>query len=154
MVNAQNIKVVTLNVGALSSTAAAVSDYVDTRDYHYATFIVVGPKATATNSSQTFTSLKLTNGNTTSSFANVSGYVGATAASATEFVLPINNDTAAWISVLWHVDLRRYNTRYYQVSGQTPAAGYTSTTIVCLLTRGDKDPNTAAEHGVLAQVVA
>lgn len=146
MINTQNCKAVILKT-VISSSAADTSDYIDHAGYHYATFIVGGAVATATNSSQTLTTLTLTEGDTTSSFSSITGFVGGTA-----FTIPVNNDTAARLSYRMDVDLRNRK-RYLQMSIRAAAAGSTDTSVACILSRAEQSPNTTTEAGVLGWTI-
>lgn len=148
MVVLQNAKTLVIKADVLSTTAAETSDAVDCKGYHYATFLIGGEVATATDASQTLTSLVLKEGDTTSSYANITEFVGGTA-----FTIPVNNDTTAHLAVRFNVDLRKRK-RYLQVSMQGAAASSANTFAFCVLSRAAEAPNSATEAGVLTQVTA
>lgn len=148
MIHLQNAKTMQIKADVLSSTAAETSDAVDCKGSHYAVFLIGGEVATATDASQTLASLVLKEGDTTSSFANITEFVGGTA-----FTIPVNNDTTAHLAVRFNVDLRKRK-RYLQVSMQANAASSVNTFASVTLGRMNEAPNSATEAGVLTQVTA
>lgn len=131
MIGLQNAKVLQIKADVLSSTAAETSDPVDCLGYHYATFLIGGEVATATDASQTLTSLVLTEGDTTSAFSNITEFVGGTA-----FTIPVNNLTAQHLSCRFNVDLRKRK-RYLQVSMRAAAASSVNTFATVILSRAN-----------------
>lgn len=153
MLHIQNAKFLQIKADVLSSTAAETSDPVDCKGYHYATFLIGGEVATATDSSQTLTSLVLKEGDTTSSFANITEFVGGTA-----FTIPVNNLTAQHMTCRFNVDLRKRK-RYLQVSMQAAAASSANTFASVVLSRAANGTDaaqisTATETGVTTIVTA
>ena len=138
MIHSQMEKVV-----AALPTAVGTADVtltVDTLGYDYASLTV----ARASNASTVFASaLKIEEGDTTSSYSNVSGFVGGT-----DFTIPAVSDTASVSVVKLDVDTKARK-RYLKVTA-TPAVSV-NTVISGRLSRGD-GPTTAAEAGVIGWV--
>lgn len=140
----ENCKVVVMNVNAISSTAAEAGDlYVDTAGYHYATFIVSTPQPTS-GGTATFTSLVLNHGDTTSTIST------ALLTGGTDFTLPTSSDTAQAASGILNVDLRGKK-RYMNFTSAATAASYVNQTFICILSKADESPNSAAEAGVTSR---
>ena len=131
MIDMQNSKFLVIKADVLSTTAAETSDAVDCKGYNYATFLIGGEVATATDASQTLSSLILKEGDTTSSFANITEFVGGTA-----FTIPVNNLTTQHLSCRFNVDLRKRK-RYLQVSMHGSAAAAANTFAFVVLSRAN-----------------
>lgn len=120
---------------------ADVTLTIDTLGYDYASVTV----QRASNASTVFASvLKVEEGDTTSSYSNVSGFVGGT-----DFTIPAVSDTASVSVVKLDVDTKARK-RYLRVTA-TPAVSV-NTAVTCRLSRGENAPSTAAEAGVIGWV--
>lgn len=153
MIHLQNALVLQIKADVLSSTAAETSSAVDCKGFNYATFLIGGEAASATDASQTLTSLVLKESDTTSSFANITEFVGGTA-----FTIPVNNLTGQPMSCRFNVDLRKRK-RYLQVSMQAAAASSVNTFASVILSRTNVGTlatqiSTATEAGVTTIVTA
>lgn len=147
MIHSQNKKfLVVKNFGTVATNSTDTS-YFDTQGFHYAKVLVVCNPAGATNSSATFTTVNLREGDTTSSFATCSGFV-----TGTDFTKPTNNNTSYGAVIEFNVDLRKRK-RYIQIQS-TPGAAATdmgSYGVFAILSRAEEAPNTTAE--ALAAVI-
>lgn len=153
MIHQQNDKVVVLFGPATNATNADATNYFDRKGFNYAVVEVAVPAATATNSSAKLQSLSLSEGDTTSSFANIDGFVGTTnsTAAATEFVLPVYNLTSVGAVARFYLDLRKRK-RYIKVLAR-PAASHTTLFMRVSLSRAETIPDTDAERGVAVSVI-
>ncbi len=153
MIHAQNEKEYMLTGPGTTATNATGSNYVDTLGFGYATIEVMAPAATATNSSAKFIALALTEGDTTSSFAAFGAFTGTTnsTAAATEFVLPVWNNTSVGSVHKFFIDLRGRK-RYIKVA-YTPAASHTTICAKATLSRSAIMPDTDTERGVAVSVI-
>ena len=146
MIHAQNDKVLAeLPAGVTGSTATA-SLTVDTLGYDYASVMVMR----ASNSATTFASvLKVEEGDTTSSYSNVTALV---AGGTGGFTLPAISEagTASVSVVKLDIDTKAKK-RYLKVS-YTPAAT-ANVSISARLSRAEVAPVSNAEVGVLTKVV-
>lgn len=129
------------------ATNATSSSRVDRLGFDYATIEVVMPVATATNSSATFASLKLTESDTTTaSTTAVSGFLGGT-----DFTIPTQNDTS-------NPQITRFNVnctgrkRYLFVILQG-AASHNNIVVKADLCQAEQMPATDAARGVTSSTV-
>ncbi len=152
-IHAQNTKVACLWGPGTTATNATASNYFDTKGWGYATVEVMVPPATATNSSAKMVALALTEGDTTSSFAAFGTFTGTTnsTAAATEFVLPVHNNTSIGAVHKFYIDLKARK-RYIKVAA-TPGASHTTISGKAELSRGKTAPDTDTERGVIVSVI-
>ncbi len=133
--------------GSSVATNATVTANFDTLGYDWATVDVFGATA-ATNNQPTV--LKLSEGDTTSSFTDITGFVGGTAVDATHgFVIPAQV-TTGFYNTKFNIDLRARK-RYLQISIGSPGAA-TAFSAVANLGRGEQAPVTASKANVQALV--
>jgi hypothetical protein len=153
MINEQNDKVVVLFGPGTTATNAVASNYFDRKNYNYATVEVAVPPATATNSSAKLIALALTEGDTTSSFAAFGAFTGTTnsTAAATEFVLPVHNNTSVGAIHKFYINLRDRK-RYIKVAA-TPGASHTTIFGKATLSRAETAPDSNTERGVSVSVI-
>ena len=137
MITGQNSKFVSALKPQSVATSATAGDNVDTLGYSYAQFLV--HLNSATDNPSVF---KLTEGDTTSSYADVTAFVGDTA-----WTIPAH-DTANAQLVQLNVDLKGRK-RHLKLA-ITPAAAHIMSA-TCELTRG-KMAITTTERGVAAVV--
>lgn len=124
--------------------ATATGEIIDTKDYDYVNIGIVA--STADVVSNTLSVLKIEEGDTTSSFATFAGAV-----SGTDYTIATNAYTSTTNQNVWSFGVdTRHRKRYLRVS----ASPQTTMVIggVATLTRGLKNPATAAEAGVLNAV--
>lgn len=153
MIEAQNSKVVVVLGPVTAATNADSTNYFDALGFDYAVVDVAVPPATATNSSAKLQVLAFTEGDTTSSFAAWTGtFTGTTnsTAAATEFVLPVHNNTSIGGIHRFYIDLRARK-RYIKIADR-PAASHTIVYASVSLSRGEIAPDTDTERGVLVSV--
>jgi hypothetical protein len=153
MIHAQMEKNVPLTGPATVATNATGSNYVDTLGFNYAVIEVMGPPATATNSSAKMIALAVSEGDTTSSFAAFGAFTGTTnsTAAATEFVIPVHNNTSVGNVIRFYIDLHGRK-RYLKVAF-TPAASHTTICSKAVLSRAAIMPDTDTERGVAVSVI-
>jgi hypothetical protein len=127
------------------ATSATHSHEIDTLGYKYASIDVCFEKVAAagTNSAVALV-CKLQHGDTTSSYADLTGYVGGTS-----FTIPTPANTTADTVVRLDVDLRGRK-RYLKVLATGNATG--SVYSVARLGKPEDGPDTAAEKGANAAV--
>jgi hypothetical protein len=126
-------------IAAVTTTAGtALTGVIDTQGYDQVIINCIQGTQSATTKP---TALKLGEGDTTTSYADISGFVGAT-----DFTIPesYTSTTSGQWCARFNVDLRGRK-RYIQVSHTTGTVTYA--TCVALLLRGGKAPVTAAEAG-------
>jgi hypothetical protein len=142
MVPLQNSKVVYAVHATTVATNATSSSRIDRMGFDYAAIDVVIPVATATNSSATFGTLKLMEGDSTasSSASNVTGFVGGT-----DFTVPVQNDTSNPLIARLLVDCRARK-RYLFPIVQAPAS-HSTITVRAELGRAEQAPATDANRG-------
>lgn len=149
MIYGQATKVVAMGDVVAVSTSATSAETVDTIGFDYAVVDVIMEAATGSTSSAKWTALKLQDATTTdaTNATDISGAVGTTnaTATATQFVLPVNNDTSNGFVVRFCVDLRDKE-RFLRVERQAPASHPVSVA-VCTLSRGEVSPTNAATMG-------
>jgi len=152
MIPEQNSKVVVLLGPVTAATNADSTNYFDTLGYDYAVIDVAVPAATATNSSAKLQVLSLTEGDTTSSFAAFGTFTGTTntTAAATEFVIPVWNNTSLGGVHRFYIDLRARK-RYIKIADR-PAASHTIIYSTVSLSRAETAPDTDTERGVMVSV--
>jgi len=127
------------------ATSATHSHEIDTLGYKYASIDVCFEKVAAagTNSAVALV-CKLQHGDTTSSFSDLTGYVGGTS-----YTIPTPANTSADTVVRFDVDLRGKR-RYLRVQATGNATG--SVYSVARLGKPEDGPDTAAEKGANAAV--
>lgn len=127
------------------ATSATHSHEIDTLGYKYASIDVCFEKVAAagTNSAVALV-CKLQHGDTTSSYSDLTGYVGGTS-----FTIPTPANTTADTVVRFDVDLRGRR-RYLKVMATGNATG--SVYSVARLGKPEDGPDTAAEKGANAAV--
>lgn len=152
-IHAQDDKVVVLFGPGTTATNATASNYFDTKGFGYATVDIAVPAATATNSSAKLIACALTEGDTTSSFAAFGVFTGTTnsTAAATEFVLPVHNDTSVGAVHRFYIDLRGRK-RYIKVAA-TPGASHTTIFSKANLSRAATGPDSISERGASVAVI-
>lgn len=123
------------------STSATSSSRVDRLGFDYATIEVTMPVATATNSSATFATLKLTEADiTTSNTTGITGFVGGT-----DFTIPVQNDTSNPAITRFFVDCSGRK-RYLFVILQG-GASHNNILVKADLSRAEQMPATDAARG-------
>ncbi len=127
------------------TSSATHSHEIDTLGYKYASIDVCFEKVAAagTNSAVALV-CKLQHGDTTSSYADLTGYVGGTS-----FTIPTPANTSADTVVRFDVDLRGRK-RYLKVLATGQATG--SVYSVARLGKPEDAPDTATEKGANAAV--
>lgn len=127
------------------ATSATHSHEIDTLGFKYASIDVCFEKVAAagTNSAVALV-CKLQHGDTTSSYSDLTGYVGGTS-----FTIPTPANTSADTVVRFDVDLRGRR-RYLKVMATGNATG--SVYSVARLGKPEDGPDTAAEKGANAAV--
>jgi hypothetical protein len=127
------------------TSSATHSHEIDTLGYKYASIDVCFEKVAAagTNSAVALV-CKLQHGDTTSSYSDLTGYVGGTS-----FTIPTPANTSADTVVRFDVDLRGRR-RYLRVQATGQATG--SVYSVARLGKPEDGPDTAAEKGANAAV--
>lgn len=127
------------------ATSATHNHEIDTLGYKYASIDVCFEKVAAagTNSAVALV-CKLQHGDTTSSYSDLTGYVGGTS-----FTIPTPANTSADTVVRFDVDLRGKR-RYLRVQATGNATG--SVYSVARLGKPEDGPDTAAEKGANAAV--
>lgn len=127
------------------ATSATHNQEIDTLGFKYASIDVCFEKVAAagTNSAVALV-CKLQHGDTTSSYSDVSGYVGGTS-----FTIPTPANTSADTVVRFDVDLRGKK-RYLKVVATGNATG--SVYSVARLGKPEDGPDTAAEKGASVAV--
>jgi len=155
MNNAQNIRTLVVQGPASVATNATSAVTADTLGYDYAMVDVVHSPATATNSSAKWTALQLEHGTTTdaTNHTTISGAVGTTnsTTAATQFVLPVHNDTSVGGIVRFFVNLAGKE-RYLRIEKHATDSHDTTCDTVHLF-RGDAVPDTASLRGVNGFVI-
>ena len=154
MIQAQNIRSVVFQGPLSVATNATSATTVDTLGYDYAMVDVIHGPATATNSSAKWTALQLEHGTTTdaSNHTTIDGGVGTTnsTTAATQFVLPVHNDTSVGGMVRFFVDCSQYE-RYLRVELQATDSHDTVCQIAHLF-RAKDVPDSTTDRGINAQV--
>lgn len=136
MLHAQNQKVAVM-VEPQTIGTTAVSGYVDTLGYNHARILYVGgPVATGGVPG----TLKLREGDTTSSFTDISGAVGGT-----DFTITTPNTSNGDV-IAFDVDLRKPRDRYIALT-VTGTATTRTTSAIAILSRAEQTPNSDAEAG-------
>ena len=127
------------------TSSATHSHEIDTLGYKYASIDVCFEKVAAagTNSAVALV-CKLQHGDTTSSYADLTGYVGGTS-----FTIPTPANTSADTVVRFDVDMRGKK-RYLKVLATGQATGSVFT--VCRLGKPEDGPDTATKKGVSVAV--
>jgi hypothetical protein len=125
-------------------TSVGTSDVtltIDTLGYDYASVTV----HRASNASTAFASaLKIEEGDTTSSYSTVSGFVGGT-----DFTIPTVSDTSS-VSIV-KMDVSTLARKRYLKVTATPAVSV-NTSIACRLSRGENAPTSASEAGCIGWI--
>jgi hypothetical protein len=157
MIQGQNEKgVVALAPSSAATNATASSDAIDTLGWKHLKINFVGAKISATNASTLITSVKVQHAtSSTGAWVDVTGFAGTTntTAASSEFVLPTSTATTSAYNLEWNLSgvigtVGRYVRVLYQ-----PATNNNTNAIFAQLSRGDQDPNTAAEAGAWARVI-
>ena len=132
-------------ITASVATNATHSHEIDTLGFKYASIDVAFERVAAagTNSAVALV-CKLQHGDTTSAYADVSGYVGGTS-----FTIPTPANTSSDVVVRFDVDLRGKK-RYVKVLATGNATG--SVYSVARLGKPEDGPDTAAEKGASVAV--
>lgn len=150
----QNHKVVcSQGPGTIASSATSAST-IDTLGYDYAVVDVMLNPATGATSSAKLDTLQLEHGSTTdpTNHTAINGAIGTTnaTASATQFVLPVHNDTSFASIVRFFVNLADKQ-RILRIE-KTGCASHSTTVDIAHLSNADEVPDTATLRGVNAQV--
>lgn len=152
--SAQNIESVVFELAAISTNATSAVTIDTSGKGAYAIVDVCHSKATATNSSAKWTSIKLQHGTTThpSNQTNIDGAVGTTNSTATtaQFVLGVHNDASNMSITRFFVDLRTKE-KILRVEHQATASHQTAVAMIHYF-RKPQSSNTAAKRGVTANV--
>jgi len=143
MIHQQNVKFYQMKqLGTIATNATDVS-YLDGQGYDYAKIRVMVAPSGASNASATFSTLALVDANdtNTTSFANVTGFVGGT-----DFTIPIVNTSTSNTIIEFNVDLRKRK-RYVGVKSTPGVVASTmgSYTVFGDLSRAEVSPTTSAE---------
>ena len=139
MFHSQNVKTISLAPASVASNATATL-IVDTRGFEEAQFIVLPQTAAATTQ---ILALAIAEGDTTSSFSNVTGYVGGTNA-ANGFAFPAEVSTAATAVQPYVINVDCLGKKRYLRLSYTPG----TTTVVgaiCNLHRPATSPDSVSE---------
>lgn len=135
------VKVATAIVAVSATNAQATSGAIDTLGYAHATVIVCTGKPNVVSNKPS--TIKISEGDTSSSFTDVTGLVGGT-----DFTIP-NADTVNDNYYVFNLDLKKRK-RWLKVS-LTPI-----TTVIVdakvILSKGNEAPITAAKAGALTLV--
>ena len=134
-----------------TATNATSQTSIDTLGFQYAAVDVIFEKvAAAGTNSAVCLACKLQHGDTTSSYTDVSGFVGGTATSSTvAFSFPTPGNTNDTNVVRFNVDLRGKK-RYLNVFATPQVASVVA--VNCRLTKGVNAPVNASDAGVKAFV--
>ena len=140
MYHSQNVKTIALAPTSIASNATATL-IVDTKGFAEAQFVLL--PGTTNTVSNNFATLRLDEGDTTSSFGAVPGYVGGTN-SADGFTIPINQVTSATAAnpYVFNVDLRGRK-RYLRLTATPKTAVLIGG--LCNLHRPATSPDSIAE---------
>lgn len=154
MIFAQATKTIPLLPPGALGTAATATAIIDTLGYDYLTVEVVQGASVATNSSARWTSLFLSEGDTTTaaSSVNIPAFVGTTNTSATSgFVIQPNNNTTNGIVQKLFVSLpgRR---RYVFLNAQ-PHLTNNAVYAKAELSRAEQSPITDANRNIAGSVI-
>ncbi len=125
----------------------AVAGLIDTKGFNYLTVVT---NLAAVTTATTITALAFTEGATTAAADAITALTGGTAAG--NFTIPVGKGTATTVTgtvTVFHVDLKKRK-RYLKLSATLSHASVF--TAEGLLTRGVKDPTTAAEAGADAVI--
>lgn len=156
MIQSQNERgVVALAPSSAVTNADSSSDVIDTLGWKSLKINFAGAKVSATNSSTLITSIKIQHSTSSSSgWTDLSGAAGTTntTAASSEFVLPTSTATTSAYSLEWNLagvigTIGRYVRVLYR-----PATGNNTNAVFASLSRGDQDPNSAAEAGAWSRV--
>lgn len=141
MIALQNVKILSSGPLTAATDATATALVIDTRDFGYASILFSGAVATAA-ATVTFTSIALMEGDTTSSYSAVSGFV-----SGTDFTITASNDTVAPFLLKFDVNLAGRK-RYLTVRRQAANSNYDDHQIIAMLGWPAEAPNSASEAGL------
>ena len=147
MAREQNFRKLVAHLATANAGATTLFS-IDTLGWDYATVDVINTAAAATNTSNQFTSLVLQDGTTTdaSNMTAISGATGTSGtAAATQFSMPINNNTSFPSVVTFAVPLGDKE-RYLGVTLETADTNHDDVCILATLTRGDSVLQTDAGH--------
>ena len=145
MLSLQNLKIVPLFVGTTTGTTLTqYTGYVDTLGFDEVVITVTSGVTTTTTAP---TVMKLQEGDTTSTFADLTGAVGGT-----DFTIPNNATTAAAINVpaVFHVTKTGARKRYIKCLVTPGVAG--ETTAIAHMARAGELPNSTTEQNVTNSV--
>lgn len=144
----ENTKTVA-KIGQTIASTATHSDTIDCLGYkHLSLDVVFGAVVAAGTSSVVAAVLKLEESDDNTAFSNISGFVGGTATSATQFLIPTPAaaNTTTDVVVRFDLDLRGHK-RYVKVSA-TPTTAAKSVVTLARLSKGEDGADTAAKKGV------
>lgn len=143
MIHKQAEKVVYLvGPNVTIATSATSSSRLDRLGFDYATIEIAIPAATATNSSATFATFKLTESDTTTaSTTGISGFTGGT-----DFTIPVQNNTSSPAILRLFVDCRGRKRYLFPIIGSAPAS-HNNLIVKADLTRAEQSPVTDAARG-------
>lgn len=148
----QQTKVINFAQHAVVATNSVSATYVDVSGFDYARLDVVHNKASSTNASAKWTTLRLTHGKTTdaTNHSSVVGAVGTTEATATssQFVLGVHNNTSVGGVTSFFIDCTKYE-KILSIE-KTASASYHSTSNSITLSRAASMPDSASEMGASA----
>jgi hypothetical protein len=148
MISTQGAKVVQAIGPVIVATNATASAAVDTLGYDYATVLISVPKASATDSSASFSTVSIAQGDAaTGAWTDISGFTGATASSSSAFLIPTNNDTSVGATIKLDLNLLGRK-RFLKVYVTPSIAANTTTDVKVILTRAEQLPTTATAAGV------
>lgn len=142
-ISLQNVKTVLMRAAKTLATNATDTGIADCQSWHYAK-VQLHQGVASSGTSNTFTTLKLRAGDTTSvtSHTDISGCVGGT-----DFTIPVVNSSTTGAIVEFNVDLRKMNKRYISIYA-TPAIVASDMgpfSVVAYLGRAEVSPTSAAE---------
>ena len=147
--------IVALAPSSAATNATASSDAIDTLGWHSYKIVFAGAKVSATNASTLITSIKLQHSTASNAgWVDIVGSAGTTntTAASTEFLLPTSTATTSAYSLEWNINgIAPTINRWLRVQYQ-PATNNNTNAIFAFVSRGDQDPNTAAEAGAWARV--
>lgn len=144
MIHAQNTKEIgLLAVTQVSTAATAAGVTVDTRGYNY---FVANAVHTASATGSVYLTLELQEGDTTSSFATISG-----AKAGTDYTIPTQVATSAWVvhklGVPCGGQRKRYMRLVIKAGGVSNRVNYAHGTLY----KASESPNTTTESGTVLE---
>lgn len=139
MFHSQNTKTISLAPASVATNATATF-IVDTKGFEEAQFVVLQQTASATTQ---ILALSIAEGDTTSSFSNVTGYVGGTNAT-NGFAFPAEVSTAATAVQPYVINVDCLGKKRYLRLSYTPGAA-TVMGAICNLSRPTTSPDKIGE---------